>query len=51
MPYMLWLRGIIFTVLVPCVVGAYLPHLYAGERGGAYQQYCSQVPRWLGLPR
>jgi protein-S-isoprenylcysteine O-methyltransferase Ste14 len=30
---MLWLRGLIFTVLVPCVVGAFVPHLYAGGRG------------------
>lgn len=32
---MLWLRGLIFTVLVPCVVGAYVPHLFAG--GGPMQ--------------
>lgn len=30
---MLWLRGLIFTVLVPCVVGAYVPHVLAGSRG------------------
>jgi protein-S-isoprenylcysteine O-methyltransferase Ste14 len=37
---MLWLRGIIFTVLVPCVVGAYVPHFYVegeGLRGGWWQ--------------
>lgn len=32
---MLWLRGIAFTVLVPCVVAVYVPHLFAaGLRGG-----------------
>jgi protein-S-isoprenylcysteine O-methyltransferase Ste14 len=37
---MLFLRGIIFTILVPCVVGAYLPHLCVegrGLRGGWWQ--------------
>jgi protein-S-isoprenylcysteine O-methyltransferase Ste14 len=29
---MLWLRGVIFTVLVPCMVGAYVPSLiYRGR--------------------
>jgi protein-S-isoprenylcysteine O-methyltransferase Ste14 len=30
---MLWLRGLIFTLLVPSVVGGYVPHLFAGGRG------------------
>ena len=37
---MLWLRGLIFTVLVPCLVGAYVPHMYTGGRalrGGWWQ--------------
>ena len=37
---MLYLRGLIFTVLVPCVIGAYVPLLYAGDRslqGGWWQ--------------
>lgn len=30
---MLWLRGLIFSVLVPGVIGAYIPYLYARSRG------------------
>lgn len=30
---MLWLRGLLFTILVPCVVGGYLPWLFAGKPG------------------
>jgi protein-S-isoprenylcysteine O-methyltransferase Ste14 len=29
----LWIRGLAFTLLVPCVVGAYVPHLIYGGRG------------------
>lgn len=29
---MLFLRGILFTVLVPCVLGWYVPHLYVAGR-------------------
>jgi len=37
---MLWLRGVLFTMLVPCVVGWYIPHLYVegrGLKGGFWQ--------------
>jgi protein-S-isoprenylcysteine O-methyltransferase Ste14 len=27
----LWIRGLVFTLLVPCVVGGYLPYLFRGE--------------------
>jgi protein-S-isoprenylcysteine O-methyltransferase Ste14 len=35
----LWIRGLIFTLLVPCVVGGYVPYrIYAGSsaRGGLW---------------
>lgn len=28
----LWVRGVLFTVFVPCVVGWYVPHMYVAER-------------------
>jgi len=31
--WMLWIRGVIFTLLVPCVIGAYIPStIYGGDR-------------------
>jgi protein-S-isoprenylcysteine O-methyltransferase Ste14 len=30
---MTWLRGFIFTILVPCVIGVYVPHVLARGRG------------------
>lgn len=36
---MLWIRGLIFTLLVPCVVGGYVPyriHGDSGARGGLW---------------
>ncbi len=37
---MLWIRGLVFTVLIPCVVGVYVPVLlYSGSnaRGGLWR--------------
>jgi protein-S-isoprenylcysteine O-methyltransferase Ste14 len=37
---MLWLRGLLFTALVPAAIGAYIPHLYTrgrGALGGVWQ--------------
>lgn len=36
----LWIRGLFFTLLVPCVVGGYLPYVFRGTspaRGGLWQ--------------
>jgi protein-S-isoprenylcysteine O-methyltransferase Ste14 len=30
---MLWIRGLVFTLLVPCVVGGYIPHVIHGGGG------------------
>jgi protein-S-isoprenylcysteine O-methyltransferase Ste14 len=30
---MLWIRGLVFTLLVPCVVGGYLPYIFRGGSG------------------
>jgi protein-S-isoprenylcysteine O-methyltransferase Ste14 len=35
----LWIRGLVFTLLVPCVIGGYLPYLFRGgtsARGGLW---------------
>jgi protein-S-isoprenylcysteine O-methyltransferase Ste14 len=35
----LWVRGLVFTLLVPCVVGGYLPYIFRGgssARGGLW---------------
>jgi|SRR5579863_169048 len=29
----LWIRGVVFTLLVPCVVGGYLPYVFRGGSG------------------